>query len=163
MDIENDVMGVDYHDSADSLAVLMSSGVPEISFDEEDGFKLTIREEDTDEVKDVKRSVEFTISTAHEMIGVLKRFAIQTGNPRFFESINSFLVTINGSIGKLIDMKKASSVPQKDEPKNVTNIQNNYGTLESPVEKPMTTRDAIRLAQQKNQSKLIDATPEEKS
>ena len=154
MEQENDVMGLDYHDASSSLAVLMSSGVPEISFDEGEGFKLTVREEDTDEVKDVKRSVEFTIATAHEMIGVLKRFAIQTGNPRFFESINSFLITINGSIGKLIDIKKVAGAPDKPEPKSVTNIQNNFnGDVEV---RPKTTREAIR-----SRMNQIDVTPEE--
>lgn len=155
MEIENDVMGLDYHDSSDSLAVLMSSGVPEITFDEGEGFKLTVIEEDSDEVKDVKRSVEFTINTAQEMIGVLKRFAIQTGNPRFFESINSFLITINGSVGKLIDMKKQTGAPSKNEPKSITNVQNNYnGDVEI---RPKTTRDALR-----NRNKTIDITPPEK-
>ena len=142
METENDIMGIDYHDASDSLAVLMSSGVPAITFDEGEGFKLTISEQDSDEIKDVKKSVEFTISTAHEMIGVLKRFAIQTGNPRFFESINSFLITINGSIGKLIDMKKTTGSTKDDSPKNVTNVQNNFnGDVEI---RPKTTRDALR-------------------
>lgn len=142
METENDIMGIDYHDASDSLAVLMSSGVPAITFDEGEGFKLTISEQDSDEIKDVKKSVEFTISTAHEMIGVLKRFAIQTGNPRFFESINSFLITINGSIGKLIDMKKTTGSTKEDSPKNVTNVQNNFnGDVEI---RPKTTRDALR-------------------
>ncbi|QIW87780.1 terminase small subunit [Agrobacterium phage OLIVR5] len=163
MEIEMDAM--DISSSADSLAVLMASGVPEIKFDEEGTFTLTISEDDPEDVKDIKKSVEFTINTAQEMIAVLKRFAVQTGNAKFFDSINSFLLTINGSIGKLVDMKKASqamkALPKADQIIQ-TNIQNNFSEPVNTEVKPMTAKEALKLAMN-SQPEIIDVTPKGES
>ena len=150
---------LDFTQSADSLAVLMSSGIPEITLEPVTGtFTLSIREDDTEEIKDVKRSVEFTINTAQEMIGILKTFARQTGNPKFFEAVNAFLVTINGSIGKLIDVKKMSQVQKTQKAEQITNIQNNI--VEQVPETKMTTREAFKVAMG---GSVIDAVVVEES
>lgn len=154
-----EIENVNFDSSSESLAILLSQGLPEIKFNEDTTFALTIREEDPEDVKDVKKSIEFTISTAQEMVTVLKRFAIQTGNPRFFETINSFLLTINGSIGKLIDVKKAHA-PKADKPssqnaESITNIQQNiYGQSEEQATK-MSAKDAFRAANS-GSGKVID-------
>lgn len=139
IDIEK-AFAEDFTQGSSQLAEIMASGTPSVTFDEEiEKFVIRVDETDANEVKDVKRSVEFIVNTAVDMISILKKLAFQTGNARYFETVNSYLNTINNSMNKLIDIRKASgntSTPGGIENKGTMNVQNNNYTI-SPGDAPV--------------------------
>ena len=95
--------------------------------------------DDSEEIKDAKDNIQFVVNTAKEAIDFLMTVAKATGNPRFFEAINSYLNTISGATDKLIGIHRRKTEPRKDETPvgNTTNIQNN-------ITQVMSTSDALK-------------------
>ncbi|QGZ14190.1 terminase small subunit [Rhizobium phage RL2RES] len=158
---KNGELTFDYSGSGDIME-LLRSGTPEVGVDvETKEIVVYIAADDTEEVKIVKDNVEFVVNTARSAVALLLQLGKTTGNPRFFETMNSLLNTINGANGQLMNIdrkKKNAENPETPAPgTSVTHIQNNTVV--------MSTSDALKEARKNiafENAKIIDVTEEAK-
>ncbi|QNH71451.1 terminase small subunit [Rhizobium phage AF3] len=150
----------EYSGSGDIMD-LLKSGVPEVVQDiETKAIVIYIAPDDTEEVKTAKDNIEFVVNSARSAVEFLLQMGKTTGNPRFFETVNSLLNTINGASGQLMNIdrkKKNAEAPETSVHGSVTNIQNNTVV--------MSTSDALKEARKNiafDNAKIIDVTEEAK-
>ncbi|AIK68311.1 hypothetical protein P9VFCI_194 [Rhizobium phage P9VFCI] len=150
----------EYSGSGDIMD-LLKSGVPEVVQDiETKAIVIYIAPDDTEEVKTAKDNIEFVVNSARSAVEFLLQMGKTTGNPRFFETVNSLLNTINGASGQLMNIdrkKKNAEAPETPVHGSVTNIQNNTVV--------MSTSDALKEARKNiafDNAKIIDVTEEAK-
>ncbi|AKE44707.1 terminase small subunit [Sinorhizobium phage phiM9] len=126
------------------LIDMLKSGVPSVIEDvETKSITIYVAPDETEEVKNAKDNIEFVVNSAREAVSFLLTLGKQTGNPRYFETVNSLLNTINGASGQLIgiDRKKKTPEPDKPDPANAgTFIQDNRQTFIG-----MSTAEALRM------------------
>lgn len=144
-------------DKSEYINMLMN-GVPTVIETPEE-VKIVVFQDETDseDVKTVKSNIEFIVNNAREAVSFLIQLGKQTGNPRFFETVNSLLNTINSASGQLMNvhrMKSKVEEPKTPQPTSVTNVQNNT-TVQ------MTTTQAMEMMRKRQEGKIeaIDVTP----
>lgn len=143
----------------DKYIDMLKSGVPAV-IETEEATKIVVYsdESDSEDVKTVKSNIEFIVNNAREAVSFLIQLGKQTGNPRFFETVNSLLNTINSASGQLLNANRAKREAKQPEapptPTSVTNVQNNTTIA-------MTTTQAMDLMRQRSEGKLkaIDVVP----
>jgi hypothetical protein len=136
---------------------LLKSGTPTIGATQSSDHQqisIYISPDDSEEVKDAKDNIQFVVNNAREAATFLMSLAKQTGNPRFFESVNSFLNTINGATDKLINLHRRKT--EGNDPPAGTNINGNIQNNITNVTQVMSTKDALSGVDASSFSKSFD-------
>lgn len=142
--------------SGSDLIDMLKSGVPSVMEDvETKAITIYVAPDEAEEVKNAKENIEFVVNSAREAVTFLLTLGKQTGNARYFETVNSLLNTINGASGQLIGIdrkKKVTETPPAEDAKGSTFIQNNNTTYVG-----MSTAEALRMtAQEPAPMKVIE-------
>ena len=149
---------VDVEDQKTGFLDLLKSGVPSVVTTNvpAEPFKVYVAEDDSGEVKLVKQNVEFVVQSARDCVEFLKSLGQSTGNPRYFEAVNSFLNTIINATNQLntIDRIKKkvdqNNTNGQDASKPSVAIQNN-------VTLSMSTSEALEALSGGKTVRVIEA------
>ena len=135
-------------DDSDDIIDILRSGVSEIEEnDEATKIVIYVADDDSDEVKDAKKNIQFTVDTARDAISFLLKLGKSTGNPRFFETVTSLINAMNNSTNQLLNIdsrkraKKNEQESGETQEKKVINQQFNT----DQVTVVMSTSEALSL------------------
>jgi hypothetical protein len=141
-DISKDLVFDDVGPGSGDILDMLKNGTPTVDVGPAPSqITIYVAHDDAEEVKNAKDNIQFVVDSAREAVTFLLTLGKQTGNPRFFETVNSLLNTINGASGQLIgiDRKKKSPepAPTGQNAATINNIQDNRTIV-------MSTSDALR-------------------